>query len=265
MLIPYLSYWSKGYRKTPSKYIIDLHKLSAFLCKKQYGEVHLITDSASISHFKEIGFDSITVPDGLDEIPDEYSLTWSLGKVYCFNFLAKNKIPFLHVDYDVFLWKQLPDFIHNSDVFVQHTETNVSEFYHINKMINQCGYKNFPVDQVVDFAYNMGIFGGNDCSFIEDYSSASIELVMHKENKNFWSCDDKDTQALFTGRAVLAEQWYLANFAKQKNKTVTCLFDGNMPSDTDAELCGYTHLWGAKGEEETIKKVYKCMEKYNLI
>ena len=49
-----MSYWSGGYQKKPSEYVVDLHKLSAHLILKNYGEVHMITDSNSIDSFKDL-------------------------------------------------------------------------------------------------------------------------------------------------------------------------------------------------------------------
>lgn len=264
---PYLSYWSKGYRKLPSKYIIDLHKLAAFLCKKAYGEVHFITDSVSEKYFKDIKFDSVTVLKELDDIDDSYGITWSLGKLFCFKHLAEQKIHFIHLDYDVLLWGKLPSFIENSDVFVQHLEEKVYGYYNVEKMLLACKYRNFAEESIVDYAFNMGIFGGKDSSFIENYSKASIELVMNPENRKFWAYDSNELNICVTrpwGRAVLAEQWFLANYAQQNNKVVTCLFDSLKDINEKAREYNYTHLWGSKNSQEIAEKVYKRIEEFNL-
>jgi hypothetical protein len=269
MLVPYLSYSSKGYRKNPDEYLISLHKLSAYLCKKQYGEVHLITDSNSKQYFKNVKFDSIIVLNELDNIPDEFGPTWSLSKLYCFNYLAKNKIPFVHVDYDVFLWEPFPSFIEEADVFVQNKENSVTEYYEVNAMLNYCKYTNFSRASVPDFAYNMGIFGGQDFKFIEDYTKSSIDFVLNPKNKIFWTSDLNQLGITYLWtRAVLAEQWYLALFANNSNKKITCIFDrvneSNCPSEEDAKKVGYTHLWGAKDNSDIVNRVYKRIKEFNL-
>lgn len=267
-MTPYLSYWSKGYRKLPSKYIIDLHKLAAFLCKKAYGEIHFITDTVSEKYFKDIKFDSVTVLKELDDIEDGYSVTWSLGKLVCFRYLAERKIHFMHLDYDVFLWGKLPSFIENSDVFAQHVEENVYNYYNVEEMLLACKYKNFAEENLANYAFNMGIFGGKDSSFIENYSKSSIELVMNPENRKFWAYGPDEINIYGNGwgwgRAVLAEQWFLANYAQQNNKVVTSLFDSLKDINEKAREYNYTHLWGSKSSPEIIEKIYKRIGEFNL-
>ena len=243
MLIPYYSFSTKGYLKDPNDdFFINLHKIGAFLCKKNYGEVHLITDTKGRDFFKKkVNFDSITVLKELDNIPESYRQVWSLGKILCYKHLAREKIPFLHVDYDVFLWKKLPDFIENADVFAQNLERNAVDHYKVDSAFKYCKYKNFPIKKnflqkllniknkiYPDFAYNMGIFGGQDFSFIEDYASKSLEFVFHPDNDYFWKefkVQNPYGLEIYWSKATIAEQWYLAKCEELFDKKITCLFN----------------------------------------
>ena len=62
-----MSYWSKGYQGSPSDFVLNLHKLCFYFLKKNFGEVHFITDSESLDYFKSIPWTSISTDlDGLD-------------------------------------------------------------------------------------------------------------------------------------------------------------------------------------------------------
>lgn len=269
-LKPYLSYWSKGYQKIPNKDIINWHKLSSFLCMKHYGEVHFVTDSYSVELFKDIKFNSVSIIDNnLKEIPDEYNHVWSLGKMKAFSFIADKGDPFLHVDYDVFLWKKLPEFIEKSEIFVQNKEVlkdSELTYYEVEKMLTECKFKNFSVCDLPDYGFNNGIFGGKDLEFIKAYCDSSFEFVMNEKNKSFWT---QETKKNFNWKfAVLAEQWYLACYAKIKNKKVTCLFDvveRNVPLEKDCNNFGYTHLWGSKTDPIIIHQLQKIVDSIDSI
>lgn len=243
MLIPYYSFSTKGYLKDPDEYFINLHKASAFLCKKAYGQVNLLTDSKGYKFFKnKVKFDSIEVLKELDNIPDAYRQVWSMGKLICFKHLADNNIPFLHVDYDVFLWKKLPDFIENADVFVQNKEYNAIDHYKVDIAYKYCRFKNFEVpkknflqklfnlkDNIYpNYAYNMGIFGGQDLNFIKKYATNSLEFVLHPDNAEYWTkipILNSFLQSIYWSKATIAEQWYLAKCEEIFNKKITCLFN----------------------------------------
>jgi hypothetical protein len=269
MLKPHLSYWTQGYQKKPNKHILNWHKLSAFLCKKHYGEVHFVTDSDSFELFKDIKFDSITVLEELSNIPKEYVSVWSLGKIKVFSWLAGKGEPFLHIDYDVFLWKRLPEYIEKSEIFVQNKEALKDlkfTYYEVEKMLENCAFKNFSVKDLPDYGFNNGIFGGSNLSFIKSYCDSALEFVMHKDNKKFWT--QEYTQGYHWKLAVLAEQWYLACQAKKEKKKITCLFErtqeGNLPYEKDCEFFGYTHIWGKKRDKKVIKDLQDVIDSIEI-
>jgi hypothetical protein len=274
-MIPFLSYWTAGYKGKPNKYIIDLHKVSAFLCKKHYGEVHLLTDEAGKRAFQEDSqFTSIIVCDGIQNLPVEYGGVWSLGKMAAYNYLAKNNIHFVHVDYDVFLFKKLPEFIQNADAFAQSVELNAYSHYNVKsfkKHVPEIFRNEFVRDSYVDYAYNLGIFGGKNSRFIEKYAQTSIDMVLNPNAKNYWSrsiAEIKEDSFMWE-MATICEQWYLACFeAKQKSIKVKTLFEEmsskNLPSEENSVKFGYTHLWGKKNNPAIVDKVYALMKDFKI-
>lgn len=261
-MIPYLSYWSAGYRGAPSDYLIDLHKVSAFLCKKNYGQVHLVTDKVGAETLGRIReFDSVEISDKMSEIPVEYGSTWSLGKMIAYEHIANKNQPFIHVDYDVFLFKRLPPRIESAPVLAQNIEWGAYSFYGVQKYKKAVKEESiYTKDRYLDFAYNLGVFGGNDTDFIKEYAKTSVEMILKEEDKAFWTREFIPGVDAMWENATTAEQWYLACCEHAfGGKKVACLFDRvdqfNCPLEEDAKNLGYTHIWGLKNSPSVKRSV----------
>ena len=258
----YMSYWSRGYRQNNkiSKYTLDLHKLSVFLVKKHYGECHLITDSICKDQFKDIGFSSITTE--LDCISDVKTHNWALGKLFSYKILSEQNIEFAHIDYDVFLWKPFPQRIINSEVFVQSIEQNSYITYNLDIFDKYSAHRhNIKTISKNDISYNMGIFGGKNLKFINDYANSAIQLT-------FDNVDCFKQMAIYSGFnvACLCEQYYLKVMSDKYNISPECLltsFDEAI-IEHQANMLGYTHLNSIKDTEEVKNELYLRMEEVGL-
>jgi len=288
-IIPYMSYWNV---KSPDKFIINCHKLSAYLLRKNFGEVHLITDSESLSYFKDIRWTSISTD--LDILDKKYASIWSLGKIYTYKILAEKKIPFIHVDYDVFLWEGLPNKIKNSTLFSQNFEINkikTYDKYHIKDFINNCPdldifniikEKDYLNDECEIYkninALNMGIFGGTDLDFIAEYSNKSMNFIYNKKNEVFWL--EKDVFEDWR-KSCIVEQYYISFLLKLKNKKINLFFDKDINIknkgsywidlyyngfnfNIDQEDYPYTHLVNSKKRPDIKDKINKLVKKLKL-
>lgn len=236
-----------------------MHRLCVALCKKHYGKVFLITDLDGWKMFRGIPFDEVIVLPELSEIPKEYGCTWSLGKLVAYRHLASCKIHFLHLDYDVFLFKRLPEFIESAGVFAQNFENRAFDFYNIAAMKDS-------VEAEPDFSrgisprrgYNMGIFGGRDFDFIYRYSSGGINSVLNPADRAFWA-PKKFDKIKAMQNATTAEQWFISAILSREGKKIKLLFDRvdrqNCPSEECARKYGYTHLWGLKDSPDVKKYV----------
>lgn len=253
----YYSYWSKGYRKKPDEFYLNMTKLSAYFAKKNYKEIHLITDSESYEDFNKIvKWDSISTD--LDILPEKYSHVWSLGKILCFKIAAERNDHFIHIDSDVIIWERLPDFIDKADIFCQSREGHVSEWKSINSLYSLKN-KYYISNEIKPYiSPNCGIIGGKDLEFIYKYASTALNLVLDKENADFWI---KDNLNHFE-KAVLAEQYYLAICAEKFNKYITyLLLDG---SEEECKHKKYTHLLGAKNDPLTHYKIKEALSKLEM-
>jgi hypothetical protein len=263
---PYMSYWSGGYRKIPDKFTINMHKVCAYFLKQNFGEVHLITDSESLSFFKNIGYTSITTD--LDVVPHEYSSVWSISKLYAYKKISQIGDPFIHVDYDVIIWEKLPERILEANLFAQNLEkyfgpkNSTYDFYEVENVIKYCPNLHL-LSKVpkIDEGINVGILGGKDLDFIEKYVDLSLNWILDPENKQFWLSNFFSNA---WNKAVIPEQYYLSICAYYYKKEFEFLFQKYWPTPEELSTIKYTHLMGEKRLEETPLKIKKLVEKLNL-
>jgi hypothetical protein len=175
--------------------------------------------------------------------------------------LSKKGDPFIHIDYDVLLWKKLPKKILSAEVFVQCPEDVYKHGYHVDKVLNNCPNLYFLKENNPDKAYNMGIFGGNDLDFIYNYSNQAIKFASDEKNFHFWQ-EYNSPELAANWKACIVEQLFLAAAALSLNKKITCLFN-LWPSERKCENAGYTHLMFDKSlpiVKKRIKQLAKIYE-----
>jgi len=251
----YLSYWPNGYVNGMTEEVMNMHKLSVHLVNKNYGECHLMTDKKGKELLKHLPFKSISTD--LDIISNVRTHNWALGKLYTYYMLSKYGINFLHLDYDVFLWKPLPDTFLQNLIFAQsidyHTHFYCEEIFQ-REAKNKYSAKKFNNNNI---AYNMGIFGGSDLDFISKYSEEAIELTLDKENQN---CYNSMANCFHSSVACFCEQMYLRITEQNYNKKIECLFgtlSDHKKMDKLSVEYGYTHLIGEKQNLTVHKKIKK--------
>jgi len=248
----YFSYWSAA-RARPLCYDVrNMHKLSAHLARKHYAKITMLTDSAGVAELSDIGYDAIEVV--LDAVDPSYARVWSLSKIHAYKHIAARGRPFLHLDYDVFLHKPLPDGLSKAEVFTQSMEPAL---YEIPRFVQFCPQKQVPPNfHWPNRAWNMGIFGGVNCDFVTRYADTVLSLVYAPANEYFWlrSSGVFQTCPLPWVYAVIAEQFYLEVVSQLAGVEVSSLFPG-YPSAVEAADFGYTHLMAAKDRPEVLAKL----------
>ena len=230
--------------------------LTVLKSKEFFKEIELVTDSEGWEIIKKLNLPFTSVKTILDDIPKEQHGFWALGKIYAYK--AQDK-PFVHLDNDAILWKGLPDWALNSEVFVQNTEDEkwfedvyMPEVNHANQTL-----KYFPPNwNITKEAFCTGIFGGTNIEFIQEYCNEALRFINDKKNKSGWnSITNKGSYC------IIFEQYILACIAQNKGVDVT-FFDKHLNKE-NLEALGYTHIWGAKKEagiekilEDSLKKHY---------
>ena len=197
--------------------------LSANQLRKFYDDVTLYTDEKGYKILIEklkLPYSSVEVV--LDSLNNYNEDLWALSKIKTYSL---NTSPFLHVDGDVFIWKEFNEELLNKPLIAQNIETTTEYYW---KMWNQIrpflSYIpkeiHFFDNQLHNKAFNMGIFGGNDIEFISKYCHRSFEFV------------DKNKDSLPVGTSfnfnIFFEQVLLYEMALKNNKKVSFLINENI-------------------------------------
>lgn len=248
----YHSYWEYGWNSFDER-LYNMHRLSVLCALKNYGNITLITTEKGKKILGDLPYTNIELYD--DNIPTDFSTVWSVNKLYAYKQIAKKNEPFFHIDYDVFLFKKLPEWFEKSKIVFQHIESNLNdnEFYNIDYFFKKCKntylakYKN-------NYAYNLAIFGGNDFKSIEYYVDKSFELLFDQNNiENYWL--NHNLPIMHCSKTVILEQWYLTYCLENLNIKPTPLLPDNNKLDEDAVKYGFCHVWGAKHNQEIHDKI----------
>jgi hypothetical protein len=250
----YFSYWKAPRNQPLTDHLRNIHKLSATLARKHYGKVTMLTDSAGAAELSDIGYDDIEVV--LDDVDPSYARVWSLGKIHAYKNIAERGRPFLHLDYDVFLHKPLPDRLTEAKIFTQSPEKADDFLYGIPQFKRHCPDKQVPPNfNWPEWAWNMGIFGGVDCEFVTRYADAALSLIYAPANQWFW----QRSRGIFSSNvgwvyATIPEQFYLEVVRQLAGMEISSLFPSWPTSDEATEL-GYTHLMASKNQPEVVEKI----------
>lgn len=154
--------------------------LSCNQLRKYYDDVILVTDKVGydiLINRLHLPYSDVIVC--LDELSKYNSDMWALAKIKAYDTLDE---PFIHVDGDVYIWDKFDRCLGNHDLIVQNIETT-SDYY--RSMWNEIRPSIDILPEIMEKydqgtsqkAYNMGIFGGNDISFIKSYCKQAVDFV----------------------------------------------------------------------------------------
>lgn len=251
------SYWSKSdfsesYLKPtgniPFRYKLYNFALSVLLADEHFNKVELHTDDNGIKLFDQLHLPFNNVYLSLNSIKDHNALNWTFGKMFTYSL---QESPFIHLDFDVFLFKPLPESLLNSDIFCQSLEKFSNSYfytrgdYDIEKLPYYPWIDKRPLDQRI--ASNVGIIGGHNVNFIREYALQAMSLTTHPLNI---VCHHIPSKVSWDRITVYQEQYLLNLFAYNKGIEITYLLPYDT-LDTDApkwieEQENYCHLMGNK-------------------
>jgi hypothetical protein len=249
--------------------------LSVETAKPHFSETALYTDDIGAKILIEdlgLKFDHVYIDlNVLSRYDPEW---WAVGKIY--TYLLQTE-PFVHIDYDVFMWKPLPVRILHAPILAQNPEYfDISGSWYYPQKFDLIRRFNGWIPEEVEWykssghtqkAMCCGIFGGNRVDFIKYYAEQAIETLLEPKNQTIWR--------FLGGDNILVEQYLLAACIEyhQGRKSspfndisVECLFNSSEDAfnpQTATEL-GYTHLiGGAKKSDYSCMRLEKRMqEKY---
>lgn len=155
--------------------------LSCLQLNKMYGKVELYANSEAA----KLLIDTLNLPYSKANIThDNLCLAneklWALPKILTYSLQER---PFLHIDGDVFLFDHFSEPLLKSELIAQNIERATNFYFSTQKeLLANFGY--FPKCVIDDFnshipimAVNAGILGGNNISFINEYSNIAFEYI----------------------------------------------------------------------------------------
>lgn len=181
--------------KINDNYLINYYSLllSYITLKKLYGNVTMYCNQYAYDKIlKHIPYDNIIINDLLNITTSNYYNDWALLK---FEVYKLQKEPFIHVDGDVFIFRDLlSEFINGEyDAVVQSVETSpiYSKFYYAN--LDKLVTYNF-IDLEIStktadkydgniIGYNCGVVGFKNMDFLKYYTKKAQEMNMLINNK----------------------------------------------------------------------------------
>lgn len=210
--------------------------LSCLCLRKHYDEVALYTDEQG----KHVLIDLLHLP--YTEVNVVYDETlcppqhWAYPKIMTYSLQTK---PFLHVDGDVFLPAPIPDEVINAPLIAQNREIGTAYY---QKMMQRVFHN--PDITLPDFvrrglgdgslaSYNMGVFGGNDIEFIQQYCQ---EVFCFMEENHINEVQHRNSNIECN---VFFEQILLAAMADKERKEVGSVVSHPMYDQgyTTSEFC----------------------------
>lgn len=201
--------------------------LSCLSYKKFYNNIELVCDK----HSKQILVDTLQLPydsivESLDDINAYHPDLWALGKLYAYNIQHD---PFIHVDYDTYIWDRLPSSIESAELLSQHLEISyphnnlffddvISNFDYIPQDIIKYRQHTKTINEV-----NAGIIGGNDINFFKKYVAEAFSFV----DANQKHIDKLQYKGMFN---TIFEQYLFYCMCVNNKRKVHFLFNQPIPS-----------------------------------
>lgn len=241
--------------------------LSVFQAQKIFDRTSLVTDSVGANILVEklgLHFDEVNIC--FDGIQNDYKRYWALGKLHAYNL---QKLPFIHMDSDVYFWKQLPSRIVEADFLAQNTEKILNkQCYRHDAVMNYLRENGGWIPKEVEWylkirgneAVCCGVLGGKNIELLNEYSSIAIEFIDRNHHYLRNIQNDIEINIIFEQYILSAFLYYGLAHSKSKFGALKLeyLFSSEHEArSTDAaSILGYTHvLAGAKRSALVVEKI----------
>lgn len=212
--------------------------LSVFSAANKFQEIELYTDPEGyeLLNFLDLPFTCI-YKDINVELTENEKKFWAISKIKTH---LRQKEPYFHMDYDLFLFNNLPSNMLKSPIFGYMKEYDDFNWYNkdVSDFINNGNFELLPELKTFIERYpntipsiNCGVIGGNNIEFLHEYCMDVLKYI---------NCMSPDLLHVY--RCTFLEQFYLGAKAKIKNIKLLTLSDfyGKMIN----EKSGTLHLFG---------------------
>lgn len=236
---PIMSFWSEPYIRgfhrrwaNPATWNMSWI-LSVEAVTKTYGKPHLYTDDAGKSFLvDQLGLDFASVDLSLNDLKGKNPRFFSLGRTYT---LGVQKEPFIHLDYDAYLFDIIPQELFGSGVLLER------QFYRSIEKAPEVPcrpelfseynvpswWNNYKAKKEHNFA-TLGVIGGSNFEYFSKFSQTIFDIIsLNQENfDNFFSSNPalqfvpQDTLDQYVSVMLAKEMNFAPRFLVSMNQVV---------------------------------------------
>lgn len=196
-MIAVYSFWSKPFYVEGEKKYAGFNDIEMFYCswilsvmgsKKRFEKVVLYTDAKGIQILEKLNLQFDEVHIVLDEMNHLHEGLWAVPKIFVYS--LQNR-PFLHVDYDIFWWEELPkaikmvDLVCESSVPYSYYKRILDHFVKYGNDVPEAFIKASQSSWSVKFIPGACVYGGNDYEAIAYYAKECLKFV--EANKTYFN------------------------------------------------------------------------------
>ncbi|MES2730204.1 MAG: DUF6734 family protein [Bacteroidota bacterium] len=167
------------------KYFLYSTCFSCLTLKRHHKKIDLFTDDKGADIFinqLNLPYDNVSLL--LNDLAEEDHRLWVLGKLKT---IAAQQEPFMHIDNDVYLWREIPtDYSHpyliaQSQLLMPTPYRNALNevFEHFDHIPSCLLVKPTPQTKIA----NIGIIGGNDLGFFQEYCATAYTFLENNKEK----------------------------------------------------------------------------------
>lgn len=267
------SHWSAPLNRKPD--FFWLHQKSFLLsfalslerARLHYPKTVLYTDDPGARLLVDgIGLRFDVVRTSLNALSADLADWWTLGKLVTYRDQTE---PFVHIDYDVFLWEPLPLRLEEADVFSQNLEEYVigeSDLYDQVALEEalRAGGGWIPEEWawhrsehgLHQAAINCGIYGGRRLDFIHYVAEIGLDFVSHATNSRLLEAVPGKENHTVTVEQYIPWACYqyhsMAASSPFRDIRLDFLFKSFADAFETAEEVGYTHLIGSSKQNRKV-------------
>jgi len=229
--------------------------LSVLLAKQHLGHVALYTDTRGAALLAPLALPFDEVHLVFDDFAYPHQL-WMALKLQTYQL---QQAPFVHLDFDAYLWAPLPARLAGARVLAQSSEEDCAYYDSVVAyFLENAGY-------LPDFvrahaaahghkirALNAGLYGGHDLATLHACCQAAFTTMDHPANATmFAALRAHHGHGLFYDFNVLLEQYFASVYCHQHHVEVRYVL-------SEAEPPYFTHLLGAAKRDPTNVRLLKA-------
>ncbi|MCL1943408.1 MAG: hypothetical protein FWF54_07675 [Candidatus Azobacteroides sp.] len=202
--------------------------LSCLTFKEFYDHIELVTDENGkklLVEMLELPYDPVKT--SLEDIKGYDHDLWAVGKIYAYSIQTE---PFIHADYDVYIWNRFPDRIENSELIGQHLEIsydhNQSFYQDVENNLSYIpesilNFREKTTKEIIEV--NAGILGGFNLKFFKEYTAEAFHFV----DKNYDRIGRLTYKGMFN---TIFEQYLFYCLAQEKQIPIEYLIKEQISS-----------------------------------